>query len=407
MYMFIESLRIAVHALRANVLRSILTMLGMIIGVAAVISVVALMESLRNSVTQQFQGFGANTVQVEAYTSFKETLQGRFASLSHSDLMALSERLKGIDEITPFYVVSGDAGEIKFGSKASFTSIYATSKNYSTLYQAYISEGRFLEDFDNARRRPVAVLGHSVINNLEMTTSPVGDFIQLGEHWFKVIGVMEEKGDLLGIDQDDFIIIPYETGRKFIGDMQSPEFTISFSVSEGEDLNSVVTRAERILRQSRGLKEGQENDFKIKTASQITESFDSISSGITAVLVGVVAISLLVGGIGIMNIMLVSVTERTKEIGVSRALGAKRGDILFQFMLEALILALLGGVIGILLGLGVAHLIALLLKVSSVTIPLWTYIMAFSFSASVGLVFGILPAIKAANLNTIDALRFE
>jgi len=304
-------------------------------------------------------------------------------------------------------VISGEAGEIKFGSTLSFTSIYATSKNYSTLYQSFIDDGRFLVDFDNARRRPVAVLGHTVLDNLEMSSSPVGEFIQLGEHWFKVIGVMEEKGDLLGIDRDDYIIIPYETGRKFIGGFESPEFTISFSVSEGVKLDDVISRAEAILRQSRGLRGNEENDFRIKTASQITESFDSISSGITAVLVGVVAISLLVGGIGIMNIMLVSVTERTKEIGVSRALGAKRADILLQFMLEALILAVLGGFIGILIGLGVAHLIALFLKVSSVIIPVWTYIMSFGFSASVGLIFGILPATKAANLNTIDALRFE
>jgi len=230
----------------------------------------------------------------------------------------------------------------------------------------------------------------------------------MGGEWFKVVGVMEERGDLFGFSQDDFAIIPFGTGLALSADSLHQDINISFNVNDIEQIEVVSDRIGALFRQLHGLKPGQKNDFKVETARQLTESFAGIIDSMTLVLGGIVGVSLLVGGIGIMNIMLVSVTERTREIGISKALGAKRHHILLQFLIEATVLSLLGGIVGLVLGYALGFGAAKLIPgFPDAVVPWWAVLLAFGFSTLVGIVFGLMPAAKAARLDPIEALRYE
>ena len=236
----------------------------------------------------------------------------------------------------------------------------------------------------------------------------MGEFITVGNEWFRVVGILEKRGEIFGFSQDNRVLIPFNVARSLTGTFERPYMEVSFTITNLEELEQVRERALRTIRSSRGIRPGQEDDFTIKAADSFVKRFNQITTTATAVLAGIVGISLLVGGIGIMNIMLVSVTERTREIGILKALGARRRDILVQFLLEAALLSLLGGLIGIVLGLlagmGIASLIP---NFPPAHVPLWVMAAAAGFSAIVGVVFGIAPASKAAALDPIEALRYE
>jgi putative ABC transport system permease protein len=254
----------------------------------------------------------------------------------------------------------------------------------------------------------VAVIGETVRQNLKLPKDPVGEFIEMGGEWFKVVGVTEPRGEMFGFSQDDYAIIPFATGMAAYANPVRQDIEISFTVADIEDIEPVKDRVTALLRQLHQLKPGERNDFKVQTASQLTESFSQVIATVTVVLGGIVSVSLLVGGIGIMNIMLVSVTERTREIGISKALGAKRHHILLQFLIEATVLSLLGGLVGILLGYGLGFGAAKLLPgFPDAYVPWWAVVLAFGFSTVVGVVFGLMPAAKAAKLDPIEALRYE
>jgi putative ABC transport system permease protein len=252
------------------------------------------------------------------------------------------------------------------------------------------------------------VIGTKVREKLKLADDPVGTFLEIGGEWFKIIGVTEEKGESFGFSKDDYILIPFTVGQAVAGNGVKLNLGITFTVNEIEQLDAVQGRLTSLLRQAHHLKPGQRNDFKVQSAQQLSDSFGSIIAMMTLVLGGIVSISLLVGGIGIMNIMLVSVTERTREIGICKALGAQRHHILLQFLIEATTLSLIGGLIGLALGyvmgFGAAKLIP---NFPPAVVPWWAVLMAFGFSTLVGVLFGIMPAAKAANLNPIDALRYE
>jgi putative ABC transport system permease protein len=409
MNMLLESIRSALESIRAHGFRSLLTSLGIIIGVTSVIAVVSIVQGLSYTVNAQFAGLGGNSLTIRSYTPFKQQLQGHQAKLRDSDLQAISRRIQGISHITPVLFAQGDSrGVISYRSQTAFTRVIGIGPSYIEVNAVYPQDGRFFTRDDDIRGRLVCTVGVDVIENLEMPDDALGAYFRVGSEWCKIVGVMESRGELLGFSRDDFVLMPYNTAKRIMGTTRDLDIQIQLLVDDMNRQDEIKERVRRVLRQERGLKSGQADDFKVQTAEQLTESFNAVINTITAVSAGIVGISLLVGGIGIMNIMLVSVTERTREIGILKALGATRRDILLQFLIEALVLCMIGGLVGVGLGYGLGALVANLLPgFPAAHVPLWAVLLSFGFCAAVGMIFGIVPAAKAAQLDPIDALRYE
>ncbi len=407
--MIVDILRSASQSIRANLMRSALTCLGIIVGVASTIAVVSVIEGLKANIGEQFESMGSNALTVQAYTPIKQAMTGRFARIDHTDLQLIEDRVEGIIDVTPILYLPGSRnGGTKYKGNISTATVLGTSASYIRLDNWFPEIGRFILPQDDQTRRRIAVIGSKVREDLELPEDPRGEYIQIMGEWFKVAGVMEERGELFGFSQDDLIMMPYSAARSLNGRGRLLNIEIRFKAENIEELNQVKQRVERLLRKKRGIGENDVDDFKVQTADQLLDNFSSFTTSVTLVLGGIVAISLLVGGIGIMNIMLVSVTERTREIGINKALGATRQFIMMQFLIEAVILCLMGGMIGILAGYGLgAGVAAMLPGFPPASVPLWTIGLALGFSATVGIVFGIAPAAKAAGLNPIDALRYE
>jgi putative ABC transport system permease protein len=409
MFALLESIRSALESIRAHGFRSLLTSLGIIIGVTSVIAVVSIVQGLSHTINAQFAGLGGNSLTIRSHTPFKQQLQGRLAKLRDSDLQIISERIEGISHVTPvLFAQTGAQGAITYRSQVSFTRVIGIGSSYMEVNSVYPQEGRFFSRDDDVRRRLVCVVGVDVIENLEMPDEAVGEYFRVGNEWCKIVGIMEKRGELLGFSQDDFVLLPYSTAKRIMGASRDLDIQIQVLVDDMNRQDEVKDRIRRVLRAEHGLKAGEPDDFKVQTAEQLTESFNTVINMVTAVSAGIVGISLLVGGIGIMNIMLVSVTERTREIGILKALGATRQDILLQFLIEALALTMIGGLLGVIIGYGLGALVAALLPgFPPAHVPLWAVALSFGFCAAVGIVFGIVPAAKAAQLDPIDALRYE
>ncbi|MCS5594619.1 MAG: ABC transporter permease [Porticoccaceae bacterium] len=402
-----EGTRSAAHSIFAHGFRSFLTTLGVIIGVASVIAVVSVVQGFSANITQQFDGMGTNVINVESYTPRKERLQGVRAKLTYDDYLEIKYRVPGVSNVTPTVSMWGSNAVITYRGQSSSSMIVGTASTYQKLNTVYPERGRFFNLSDDKSRRRVAVLGPSIMSKLDIKGDPIGQHVAVSGEWFKVIGIAEKRGKLFGFDQDDFILLPFSTTRALLGGAEEPDISISLQIDEPSQLEQVKQHIKNLLRRNHKLSKGADDDFEIATADQMLDTFDAIVGSTTLVLGGIVGISLLVGGIGIMNIMLVSVTERTREIGIQKALGATRFDILLQFLIEAVFLCLLGGLIGLILGFGAGSLISNLTGLPSATVPAWAIVLSFGFSAGIGLIFGIIPAAKAANLDPIDALRYE
>jgi putative ABC transport system permease protein len=254
----------------------------------------------------------------------------------------------------------------------------------------------------------VVIIGETVRENLALPENPVGEYIRIGDEWVKVVGLGEERGQIFGQSQDNYVMLPFNTMRTLVGNQNNPDIFIQLTFTDISGLEAIRDRITTLLRTAHDLGPDDDDDFQVQTSEQLTSTFNNILSSVTLVMGGIVSISLLVGGIGIMNIMLVSVTERTKEIGICKAIGAKRHQILMQFLFESLLLCLLGGFVGLMIGYGLGLAAsAAIPNFPTAVVPLWAVILAFGFSAFVGLVFGIMPAAKAANLDPIEALRYE
>jgi putative ABC transport system permease protein len=401
-----EGVRSALHSIRAHSFRSFLTALGIIIGVASVIAMVSIIQGLSYTIGQQFQGLGSNSVILQSYTPLEDRLQGRRARITQDDYDLITYRVDGIESITPVMFSQTGQSQVRYGSQAATAQILGTTYSFQEVGQYYTLFGRFLSDSDNQTRRRVAVIGEDVRDDLSLPENPVGEFIQVNGEWLKVIGLLEPKGEILGQSQDNRVLLPFSAMQSLTGNEANPDIQIQLAVADVTQMDAMISRIGRLLRDAHHLAPGAEDDFRIQTAEQLTDSFETILTNVTVVMAGIVGISLLVGGIGIMNIMLVSVTERTREIGIRLAIGALENQVLTQFLVEAVALSLFGGITGIVLGLSLGFGAVTLLKVPFVFSPMMIAV-AFLFSAAIGMIFGYFPARRAAQLNPIEALRHE
>ncbi|MGE0200766.1 MAG: ABC transporter permease [Candidatus Melainabacteria bacterium] len=396
-------LRVALKSLMANKLRTLLSMLGIIIGVGAVISMLALGAGAQKQVLDSIQSMGTNLLVVRAgQAGLRGVSVGNQDNLTLLDAQALLKEMDNIDQMAP--VVSGST-QLKYFNRNSRTNTTGTVITYFPIRNFEVDTGRpFTESEVNTHAR-VAVLGTVTVENLFGREKPLGKTIKMNGINFKVIGVLKSKGDQGWFNPDDQIIIPLTTAMKQVLGLDYLR-EIDIQVSDGADVNAVQEEAARILRRTHRIPEGDEDDFNIRNQAEFIETASSFSRIFTVLLGSIASISLLVGGIGIMNIMLVTVTERTREIGVRKAIGARRRDILLQFLLEALLLSSIGGILGVLGGVVVALLINQFTEFPTILQP-FSIILAFGVAVGVGVFFGFYPANRAAALDPIEALRYE
>ena len=394
----------ALAALRANMGRSLLTSLGIIIGVASVIAIVALGEGASAAVATQLAGLGTNllTVQPGSTQTFgANTGAGSSTTLTPGDAAAIAT-IAGVSAVSP--VVSGSA-QVIAGDQNWSTRVQSVLPAYLTMNSWTISQGAAFTDDNNTAADNVAVLGQTVATNLFPDGQAVGQPIRIRTVPFTVIGVLTSKGAGAGGDQDDTLMIPFRTGQVRLFGTSSIN-SIVLQVTDATQLTPVTTEITTQLKALHGLSASQPADFTVRNNNDIIARVSSVTSTMTTLLGGVAAVSLVVGGIGIMNIMLVSVTERTREIGIRLAIGAQPRDVMFQFLIEAVVLSVLGGFIGIAIGAGVALALPYVAGLDTV-LPVEAILLAFGVSAAIGVFFGIYPARKASLLDPITALRYE
>ncbi len=403
---FLESIRVSLRALRANKLRSSLTMLGIIIGVAAVIAMVGIGNGATASITSQIQGMGSNLLTISAGQSFSGGVSGGAGSSASLDMTDVSKIRVGtaIKAVAP---VANSNAQVVIGSGNTSTSINGTTEDYEIIKNVTMARGRFITEQDVNSSARVAVLGPTVVENLmgDANADIIGKTIKINNVPFQVIGVTTATGSTGFQSSDDMITAPITTVQaRLIGRKTVRNILVS---ATSEDLmQTAQDEITAALRKAHNIQEGKDNDFRVQNQADMLETMQSVTQTLTMLLGGIAGISLLVGGIGIMNIMLVSVTERTREIGIRKAIGAKGMDILLQFLIEAVVLSILGGGIGIALGYGGSSLAGKALSMDT-SISLTSVAMAFGFSAAIGIIFGVFPARKAAAMDPIDALRFE
>ena len=408
MLLFVN-IRIAFRALMANKMRSFLTILGIVIGVSAVVALLSIGKGATASVTSQVEGIGSNLLTVMPGQLTQGLSQGQQARLYYDDFEVLADNLKGISAIAPSFQSSL---EVKYEEESSQVQVVGTTPEYFQIRSSELDLGRPLTAADVASENRVAVIGPETASDFFGNVNPLGQKINIGGVSFSIVGVLEAKGGMGFANQDNIILIPLQTGyTKLFGANASDNgrrtlTDISVSAVNSDEIDRLSKQIEFIMRRQHRLSPGEESDFSAFSQTQILDTLNTITNTLTIFLGAIAAISLLVGGIGIMNISLVSVTERTREIGLRKAVGAKRSAILMQFLVETVTLSLLGGIVGIILGVGIAQIFTLTGAITA-DVTANTIMLAFFFSAAVGLFFGIYPANRASKLRPMDALRYE
>ncbi len=403
-------LRVALNALTVHKLRSFLTMLGVVIGVGAVISLVAVGQGAQAQVVNQFQSLGSNLLTVSTFNNFgfsREGLQTSTRQLNLADVDAIRALATTVSLIAPDY---SSSATVTYGGKTTSTTVTGLTEEYATVHNAGVSLGRFISNDDNDNLANVGVLGPTTVKNLfgSETANPVGETIRINRQNFQVVGVLKSKGNTGPGNQDDVVYMPLRVAQLKLGGAGTTTLrSISLQVAKAEDMDLAQAQVTAILRTLHGLSGTQSNDFSVQNQADILSSVSQATGTFTTLLGSIAAISLLVGGIGIMNIMLVSVTERTREVGLRKAVGAKRGDILLQFLAEAVVLSAIGGLLGVAMGIGGAQVITPLLGGTKALVTPQSVALALAVSLAIGIFFGAYPANRAARLNPIDALRYE
>ncbi|HEX7829262.1 MAG TPA: ABC transporter permease [Thermoanaerobaculia bacterium] len=412
-----ENVRFAGTALKAHKLRSALTVLGIVIGVTTVISMVSIIEGFNNSIVKSFQSFGATLVQFQKFDpqfgpGDREDSQRQRKNLTYEDALALKAQCPSMLAVSPErYIFSGDGGKsidvVIEGKEATPDALIGTTDDYPIANNHVVGEGRFFNEGDVRRSAPVTVLGHTIADTLFPMRDPIGRTVTIAGRKYNVIGVMEKQGQSMFESTDAHIYLPLTTFDSHFPDIKRDRgVNIATVPKDPKMVDKIVEEGTAVLRARRKVPFNKPNDFGIMTPDKLIGNFRAITGGITLAMIFISSIALLVGGVGVMNIMLVSVTERTREIGLRKAIGAVRRDIVQQFLTEAMTLSGIGGVIGVGLGLGIA-LVVRSMEWLPTTTPLWSIMVGLIVSISIGLFFGIYPAYKAAKLDPVEALRYE
>ncbi|OYD14418.1 hypothetical protein CH333_08040 [candidate division WOR-3 bacterium JGI_Cruoil_03_44_89] len=400
-----ESLIMAVSSISSNKLRSFLTMLGIIVGVSAVIAMISIGQGAGAQITEHISQLGANLLMVRPGAFQRgpaRTVTGNITSLTYEDAQVIAEQCPSVAKVDPSY--SRNA-QVVYGNKNTNTIINGVTPNFPEVKNFPVEQGSFLTEEDNRLMRRVAVLGKTVVKDLFGEEDPVGQYIKIKRSIFQVIGVMSEKGSSGWRDEDDIIFVPLKTAQKRLFGVDYVSI-INVEAKSEDVMDKATSEIKSLLRERHRIQKSKEDDFSILSQVEILSTMQTTTKTFTMLLASIAMVSLIVGGIGIMNIMFVSVTERTREIGIRKAIGAQRRDILSQFLIEAIIVSLSGGVIGVILGIFVSKLTSQFAGWPTV-ITSFSVLLSFSFAFTVGLFFGFYPARKASLLNPIDALRYE
>ena len=402
-----ENWRIALGALRANKLRSVLTVLGNVVAVMSVIAVVAVIDGLNTYVSEKILEEGLRVVYIDKFglitteDAYREAMKRR--DLSFDDAGALREQMRTAGGVVA-QVETGGRRARRGRDEIAGIRVVGTTDGYEEVGKYEIAEGRHLDADDVLRRRPVCVIGSEIAEGLFPRVDPVGQEVRVAGYALRVVGTVERKGNVLGQSQDNFILTPIGQFQKMFGGRRS--VVILIRSPSGADLERTQDEARTLLRARRHVPLGKPDDFAITTSETYKEFYEKLTGSIYAGTIALVAISLVVGGIVIMNIMLVAVTERTREIGIRKSLGARRSDILGQFLSEAVVLSAFGGVIGVLVGMAIALILRLATPLPAAIQP-WSVLVSLFVASTVGLFFGVYPATRAAALDPIEALRQE
>lgn len=393
-------------SISGNKLRSFLTVLGIIIGVMAVVIMVAVGETVQKSISDQFSSLGTNTIVVRAGAARSGGVRmGNRQTLTITD----ADQIKRLNDVTFVTPAQMGSGQVIYGNKNWSTMLLGAYPDYAIIQDIDIEYGTFFDETAVKNAATYAVIGPDTAMELGLPENPVGEIIRIQNMPFVIVGVMRARGDSAFGSQDDIIIIPITTLKKRLQGSKFPDAVtmIALKIYPDSDNNVVIEQITSLLRQRHRLKDTDEDDFQITDMKQIMETMDTVTGYLKLLLIAIAAVSLLVGSIGIMNMMLVSVAERTREIGVRKAIGARERVIIIQFLSESVMISFIGSMIGLILGVGLSQGVGRLILHYNVPFSIWPVILSVSVAVIVGLASGVMPAIKAAKLNPIDSLRYE